>query len=129
MRRRTPKTSSHYGSRHYVPDPYVFGRPSDKDRDHYARAVIGVTTWPAGSLALTVTLALECGHQITDQAIGPRRRIPHQIFCKECHAAACAKHQKQIPLAPAKSNLKRVPPPVIQELIEAGRRGKHARPT
>lgn len=90
-------------------DRYVFGRPSDKDRDHYARAVREIDCSPAGILELKVTLVLECGHRIEGKAYWPHRRVPARLFCKECHAAACAAQNKQIPLAPSKALTTRFP--------------------
>jgi hypothetical protein len=76
---------------------HVFGAPADKDRDHYARRVMGVDAQPTGIMRLAVVLTLECGHTKEGFADGPRRRIPARIFCADCHRAEVEK----MPKAPA----------------------------
>jgi hypothetical protein len=83
------------------PDPYVFGRPAPKDRDHYSRQVTQIEAKPAGVLILNVALTLECGHKIEGRAHEKKRRIPTRIFCKECYQAACQTAMSEAAKPPA----------------------------
>lgn len=71
-------------------DRYVFGRPADKDRDQYSRAVVKIESTPTTVLTLAVTLTLECGHERKGQAAGEHKRVPKKLFCPECHRQAAA---------------------------------------